>query len=166
MEKKSSLWSRIIQYVGFTMLIIALTSFFIKIVKPKEPNPPNAVETPTETIYTITYLGSVDELLAFQENELPIMPLDGVKERAVVKIIDGLFKDDGYYPTGYVSGKSVEISDLEKSADINLDYHYTFGGWYVDSACTQEFTGITEETVGDVTIYAKLTLRNSWTAFY
>ncbi len=41
---------------------------------------------------------------------------------------------------------------------------YTFGGWYLDSACTAEFT--TSYTVTkDMTVYAKWTLKNSETYF-
>jgi len=85
-----------------------------------------------------------------------------VVRNAVEDIFEDMFKKNGNYPTSYVEGKSVLlIDDLKKEYQtFNSDGSgddYTFKGWYVDEACTTAFTGITEETKGDVVLYAKVT---------
>ena len=51
-------------------------------------------------------------------------------------------------PTVYTEGAALEIKDPSKTG-------YTFEGWYTDAEFTTEFTGITEETTGALTLYAK-----------
>jgi uncharacterized repeat protein (TIGR02543 family) len=69
----------------------------------------------------------------------------------------GLFVENGNYPTVYVYGDVTSVDDLkaEYSAD---NYLYTFNGWYWDVACTQAFENIPATQTGDVTLYAKLGL--------
>ena len=51
-------------------------------------------------------------------------------------------------PVSYTIGKAVTLADPSREG-------YAFEGWYTDSELTTEFAGITAETTGDVTVYAK-----------
>ena len=165
MEKRSSLLLRIIQYVMVGMAIFGLTSALVHLVRPKDVKEPGQDGGSYLDVYTITYLASADKQISVVENELPIVPFND-SGRKVFEIDESLFKENGAYPTEYVYGKVLKIDDLQTKVTVNFDFHYIFGGWYLDSACTEKFAGITEDTVGNITLYAKLTLTSSWTGFY
>ena len=79
---------------------------------------------------------------------------------AIVDIPAGMFKTGGDYPVQYVEGVSVlsisELKNLDTYEENLSGNSYEFQGWFTDQACTQAFTGITAETSGNVTIYAKV----------
>lgn len=165
MEKRSSLLLRIIQYVMVGMAIFGLTSALIHLVRPKDVKEPGQDGGSYLDVYTITYLASANEQITVVENELPIIFFND-SGRKIFEIDEALFKENGAYPTEYVYGSPIQIDGLRSKVSVNLDFYYMFGGWYVDSGCTEKFTGITEDTVGNITLYAKLTLTSSWTGFY
>lgn len=80
-------------------------------------------------------------------------------------IPNAMFKADGDYPIEYVEGVSVltvsNLKDVETFEENGSGENYTFKGWFIDEACTQEFTGITTEMSGNITIYA-LVDRSFW----
>jgi len=57
-------------------------------------------------------------------------------------------------PTTYVYGTTASILDPSRSG-------YSFEGWFTDEVCTQEFTGITATTFGNITLYAKWLSENA-----
>lgn len=87
----------------------------------------------------------------------------------------GLSKQtDGSYPETYVYGKATNISNLKSGFTCGgpgSDYHsgsgsgraeYSFSGWYLDNRCTVPFNGIIPAgTVGDITLYAKISSRST-----
>ena len=83
----------------------------------------------------------------------------------VQNVMVGMYKDGANYPKWYNEGESVTIDNLKSQYQtFNSDgsgVEYNFKGWYLDEACEQEFTGITTQTRGDITLYAKITYA-SW----
>jgi uncharacterized repeat protein (TIGR02543 family) len=76
----------------------------------------------------------------------------------VTDIPSGMFNEQLSYPTEYCVGMSeFTVPNLENKA-IGGSY-YMFNGWFIDQACTVAFTGITKQTSGNLTIYAK---RSVW----
>lgn len=87
----------------------------------------------------------------------------------------GLSKQtDGSYPETYTYGEPTTISNLKTSFSCGgpgSAYHsgggygraeYSFSGWYLDNRCTVPFNGtIPSETVGDITLYAKISSRST-----
>ena len=65
-----------------------------------------------------------------------------------------MYANGGNYPDEYEYGVETEISDLVEYQTASG--RYAFGGWYLDEACTLEFGGITENTRGKLTLYAKV----------
>lgn len=51
-------------------------------------------------------------------------------------------------PAKYTEGQALQLKDPSREG-------YTFKGWYTDSECKNEFAGITSETKGNLTLYAK-----------
>lgn len=117
-------------------LAISLLGIFKKPVLPP-------VETPSS--YTITY--------------------KAVRGGKIEEIDEELYIDDGNYPTLYVQGTPVEVDDLKDYVSVSSTHDLEFRGWYWDPQFTREFNGTTEETSGDLTIYAKIT-DGYWTANY
>lgn len=78
----------------------------------------------------------------------------------VVDIPSVCFEKNGNYPTTYVEGIGVSISDLKVKAmqfETNgSGTDYDFKGWFTNSSCTTAFTGIDANARGDITIYAKI----------
>lgn len=96
----------------------------------------NIVYTERNINYQAVFNGQVMEVpqeMFLAQKEYPNIFLEWMSEF----VIEDLGKAPYYKPNG------------EKA-------YYGFYGWYVDQACTQSFTGITKETSGDVTVYAKL----------
>lgn len=54
---------------------------------------------------------------------------------------------DGEYPTTYTEGKPIELTSPTKEG-------YVFSRWYTDADLTEYFEGITEDTKGDLVLYA------------
>lgn len=84
----------------------------------------------------------------------------------VVEVYPTLFKKNGNYPTEYIEGERVEISQLHDIVWVGEYHDRTFHGWYLDKACTQAFDGVID-TEGDwnITLYAKVSI-GTWTPNY
>ena len=54
---------------------------------------------------------------------------------------------DGEYPTTYTEGEPIVLTSPTKEG-------YVFSGWYTDADLTEYFEGITEDTTGDLVLYA------------
>lgn len=143
----------IIVIVILLAVIVLLPSLAEWLVPSREPT--NDAET---TTYKITYQG-----VNYYTGEL-------------IDIYEGMYADDGAYPTEAVAFTRVQISDLhgrmnEQPVDWEgwegtrvvtgvpvcdeNGYEHGFYGWYTDAACTQAFRGsmLVRE---DVTLYAKI----------
>ena len=59
------------------------------------------------------------------------------------------------YPVSYEQGISITIDDLVSEYTFETGI-WTFEGWFLDEACQTAFTGITAQTTGKVTLYAKI----------
>ncbi len=59
-------------------------------------------------------------------------------------------KNDMANPVSYKEGTTITLAAATKEG-------YTFEGWYTDEAFTNKVTGISAETTGDITLYAKFT---------
>ena len=88
----------------------------------------------------------------------------------VADIPDGMFNSKGSYPTEWKEGETLSVSAL-KDFSRNGGYPvteyttYTFKKWYTDSACTSEFGGELKDLIGEVTLYAKMSVA-TWTRNY
>ena len=71
---------------------------------------------------------------------------------------------NGNYPTTYKNGTAVSVSDLKSSfsgTGANAE-SYTFDGWYWDTEMETPFEGtIPDDMVGNITLYADITVNNS-----
>ena len=76
--------------------------------------------------------------------------IDGEK----TSIPNGMYKEDGKYPAKYTEGKETDIDDLQDYS--NDDYSYEFEGWFTDKEVSKAFEGITKDTTGTLTLYAKV----------
>ena len=82
--------------------------------------------------------------------------LDGVRQ----EIPSDAWLTGGSYPTEYIHGETPAVSDLKETYDTTINTiaaRVICEGWYTDGACTQPFLGITAQSRGDITLYAKLT---------
>lgn len=105
------------------------------------------IQSPTAVEYSISYK----------------MVVDGGEAEDVY---EGLFKDEGKYPTTYSSDVGTMIDDLNKRVDITGTTDYNFEGWYLDEALTIKFNGVIyPSAIGDITFYAKIS-KGYWTKFY
>ena len=76
-----------------------------------------------------------------------------VKEENVINyILDGGINNSGN-PTTYLKGEVKEILEPQKEG-------YSFNGWYLDETYNNKFCGISSDTDGDLTLYAKWTKKN------
>ncbi len=77
-----------------------------------------------------------------------------------------VYKQDGNYPSGYLSSNGATVDDLSESTSVTALEDWFFKGWYLDEACTQAFDGtIKSGTKGDIVLYAKIS-KNVWTPCY
>lgn len=149
-KKEKSTFRAILMYVGMVLLLFALCAFLIRLVNfdfgadPANPNKPN-IEQPYGQVCDIEYY----------------MVVDG----KVQEVYDGLWRETGHYPRSYTVGNGVLVDELKAIAYPSSTLDYEYYGWYMDEECTQAFTGITNTTSGDVTLYAKI-MKSCWTKNY
>jgi len=96
--------------------------------------------TSDRTEFSITYLAIVDG----KKQNVPLDMWDVEQE----------------YPARYKKGEQRIIPKLITSIPItvnDLKAEIAIKSWYVDEACTKKFTGITANTRGDISLYAKVT---------
>ena len=124
--------------IGVILALCSVFGFFTTLF-PVLPT----VETPSK--YTITYRA--------------------VHGGMIENIHEDMWKEDGNYPTYYIQGEETEIDDLRSYVPVSATHDLDFGGWYWDVKFENEFNGFTDETSGDVTLYAKIT-DGYWTANY
>ncbi len=106
---------------------------FVGCTEPSEPTEPT---TPAPELYTITYKAVIDGV----EADIP----------------DAMYKEDGSYPTSYTKGVGATVSELQ---DITVEEDtYDFVGWYLDKNCAYAFQGISATSMGNATLYAKITV--------
>lgn len=106
---------------------------FVGCTKPSEPIEPTP---PTPEVYTITYKAVIDGVEA--------------------DISDAMYKQDGTYPKNYTKGVGATVSELQ---DITVEEDsYDFVGWYLDKNCAYAFQGISTTSMGNATLYAKITV--------
>lgn len=67
----------------------------------------------------------------------------------------GMFEENGNYPSVYTYGKKTDVDGL-KDSYVEDGKEYSFKGWYLDVACTQAFNGISATDRDVITLYAKL----------
>ncbi len=127
-----------IKLFGLILCLLGFASIFVSMfsVIPRE-------ETPSK--YTITYRA--------------------VHNGLIEPINEDMWKENGNYPTYYIQGEETEIDDLDSFVPISATHDLDFGGWYWDVKFENEFNGFTDETSGNVTLYAKVT-DGYWTANY
>lgn len=127
-----------IKMFGLILCLLGFASIFISTfsVIPKE-------ETPLK--YTITYRA--------------------VRNGMIENIHEDFWKENGNYPTSYISGEETSIDDLKDYVFVSSSQDFVFGGWYWDTEFSKEFNGVTSKTSGNVTLYAKVT-DAYWTGFY
>lgn len=89
------------------------------------------------------------------------------------EIPDYLKKDGGEYPTEYKAGNGdVQNAEIILTIDALADSYETsdgkivFQGWYVDETCLAPFKGVSNITVGDLTLYGKYETERSKTITY
>lgn len=92
----------------------------------------SAEESESVETYTITYVGIKN--YGKTEMEIPSAMIPA------------------QHPTQYVVGVAMDIPDLQYLYTTPAEY--VFCEYYIDAECTQPFTGISETTMGDVTVYA------------
>ena len=106
---------------------------FVGCTEPSEPTEPTP---PTPEVYTISYKAVIDGV----EADIP----------------DAMYKQDGSYPTSYTKGVGATVSDLQ---DITVEEDiYDFVGWYLDKNCAYAFQSISTTSMGNATLYAKITV--------
>ena len=106
---------------------------FVGCTEPSEPIEPTP---PTPEVYTISYKAVIDGT----ETDIP----------------DAMYKQDGSYPTSYTKGVGATVSELQ---DITVEEDtYDFVSWYLDKNCAYAFQGISTTNMGNVILYAKITV--------
>lgn len=128
-------------FTGITSKSVGNITVYAKLVTlPLEPAAPEEPEEPEPVKRTITYKAVIGKTIG----DIPT----------------GMFIEDGDYPVEYVETVSVlTISNLKNFETYEGDgsgLSYEFKGWFTDEACTKAFTGITTETTGNITLYAKI----------
>ncbi len=91
-----------------------------------------------------------------------------ISEDGVVKPLSEweiLKKQNGEYPTAYVGGAITTVDALQ-SVPNGEAKRYGVSAWYTEEACTNEFAGITVETTGDISLYAKVMVQSKCTITY
>ena len=120
---------------------------------PSDPGtPPTEPETPpSEPLkFTITY--------------------KAVAGSSIVDVPADMFDPNGSYPTLWTEGETLSVSalkDFSRNGGYPVSEYttYTFKKWYTDSACTSEFGGQLKDLIGEVTLYAKMSVA-VWTPNY
>ncbi len=127
-----------IKLFGLILCLLGFASIFVSMfsILPRE-------ETPSK--YTITYRA--------------------VHGGMIENIHEDMWKENGNYPTYYIQGEETEIDDLHSYISVSGTHDLEFRGWYWDVKFENEFNGFTDETSGNITLYAKIT-DGYWTANY
>ncbi|MBQ8686023.1 MAG: InlB B-repeat-containing protein [Clostridia bacterium] len=134
---------------GISTTSMGNATLYAKITVDETVTPPPSVE-PEPLKFAITY--------------------KAVAGTSIVDIPADMFDDNGSYPTEWNEGETLTVSAL-KDFSANGGYPvskyttYTFVKWYTDSACTSEFGGQLKDLIGEVTLYAKMSVA-SWTPNY
>ena len=146
----------------------------------------NFVEAPQTTNVTINYGVSYTETVEVNLNATLDTSIINIKEGFIAvdsKLYTNVACTEEYDMSNVVSGEIVlyvkvingyiiyELDEGVNAAENKAFYEaaaglaiadptkegYTFGGWYLDADKTVEFTGITAETTGNITLYAEWT---------
>ncbi len=88
--------------------------------------------------------GSIDDVFLYLKEADEEMP--PAEYTITYELNEGINHTDN--PSKYTQGQQVEMKAPTREG-------YIFEGWYTDSSCTTEFTGITSDTTGNLTLYAK-----------
>lgn len=156
---------KLVKIIGCILIGIIFFSFFVSILTRctegkggTQDNPPitsspsdeeeNGAgnEEEEDAVYTIVYYAVVKGNIAY-------IPAEA-------------FKQDGNYPSGYLSSNGATVDDLNEKTSVTKLEDWYFYGWYLDEACTQAFDGTIESgTKGDIVLYAKIG-RTYWTPCY
>ena len=76
--------------------------------------------------------------------------VDGEKQ----DVPEAMKKANGQYPTTYTKGKGAKIDDLVNMQMTHATY--AFSGWYFNEECTDRCVEIGKDSIGNVTLYAKI----------
>lgn len=118
------------------------------------------------TLLSLAFVSSMAFLFSRAEKTEYNITYVAVQNGTVTDIHADFYKVGGSYPLKYISGVATTVDDLEKTVYISSTEDREFRGWYTDKACTQAFDGvISEDSVGDITLYAKISVAY-WTKLF
>ena len=118
-------------------------------------------DTPTNAFNFITG----NNTISFYSKPYKIMYY-AVVDGKVVDIPETMYKQNGSYPTEYLSENGATIDGLKSYVAITGTEDWEFMGWYLDEQCTQAFDGTIEQgTMRHIVLYAKIS-RAFWTPNY
>ena len=143
---------KILKIIALFFAVVLLSGVVIRLSASTNAIPQQSESAQTEGRYRITYRAVMQDVLTL--------------ESYTAKIDELFFKEDGKYPTYYLSGIGAKVDELNEFVYVNDTTDYEFHGWYLDKDLTKEFDGEIESgTQENITLYASIVIVY-WTKAY